>query len=106
MLLDRKKLVGRKTGPTLQEVGQLQPSHHTLPVLTLHIQPSRSMAGIQLDVWYLSMPPITRAFMTACVATTVFEYLGIVSIMDLYLNFSLVTERTEVRIHYFRTFAS
>ena len=55
------------------------------------------MAGLQIDTWYLSMPPITRAFMTACVATSVFEFLGVVGIMDLYLNFTLVTERYEVR---------
>ena len=67
---------------------------------------SNRMAGIQLDVWYLSMPPITRAFMTACVATTVLEYLGIVSIMDLYLNFSLITERSEVRLYLFYSFTS
>lgn len=56
-----------------------------------------TMAGIQLDTWYLSMPPVTRAFMTACVCTTLFVYLGIISILHLYLNFSLITERFEVR---------
>lgn len=56
------------------------------------------MAGLQIDQWYLQMPPITRAFMTACVATSVFEFLGVVGIMDFYLNFTLVTERYEVRL--------
>ena len=40
--------------------------------------------------------------MTACVVTSVLEFLGVIGIMDLYLNFSLVVGRFEVRTLFYK----
>ena len=48
------------------------------------------MAARQLDHFYNSIPPITRAYATACFATTLLTHLELVSPLDLYLNFPLI----------------
>lgn len=49
-----------------------------------------------IEEWYLSLPRVTRAYLTAIVATTLALYLELVSLLLLYLNFGLVYDRFEI----------
>lgn len=52
---------------------------------------------MQLQDWYRSVPVITRAYMTACVLTTLAVHLDLVSTFDLYLNYHAIFRHYEVR---------
>ena len=52
---------------------------------------------MQLQEWYRSVPVITRAYMTACVLTTIAVHLDLVSTFDLYLNYHAIFKHYEVR---------
>lgn len=59
----------------------------------LHKVPS---AMNQVESWYKQLPIITRSYMTACCLTTLAVHLDIIGLMDIYLNFQLVSQRLEV----------
>ena len=48
------------------------------------------------QAWYASLPPITKLYGTACVATTVATMLGLVSPMQLILHWPAVIGRLQV----------
>jgi len=48
------------------------------------------------EEWYKGMPPVTKAYMTGCLATTMACYLDLVSPLQLYLNFSAIIKDMEI----------
>jgi Derlin-2/3 len=48
------------------------------------------------QAWYASLPPITKLYGTACVATTVATMLGLVSPMQLIMHWPAVIGRLQV----------
>jgi Derlin-2/3 len=48
------------------------------------------------ESWYKNMPLITKAYMTACFATTLAVYLEVVTPLNLFLNYRAIWDKHEV----------
>ena len=46
--------------------------------------------------WYNSLPPVCKAWGTACFACTLFSQFGLVDLRNLYLNWALVSGKFQV----------